>query len=157
MLTILKSEVENRLIRLIENVLSPLSLLVVDVDCVLVGHRRIGVFVERVGSSGATLDDCSVASGVIGKMLESEKFVGPFDLEVSSPGLDRRLRTESDFKRQIGAEAKLRLCEPQEGRANVRGAIVKVDDGLVEIGFDGRTMIIPVQSIRRANLVWKEE
>lgn len=128
----------------------------VDVECVMVGHRTVRVFIERVGSDSASLGDCATASHALGEKLEAEKIPGPYDLEVSSPGLERNLRTQEDFSKFEGREVRLRLVAPIEGRANVRGRLVKVEGDGIEVFFDRQTLRVPIEGIKKANLIWEE-
>ena len=82
-----------------------------------------------------------------------------YELEVSSPGLDRPLRRLPDFARFAGHEAKIRMTEGVEGRRNFSGQLVGTEDGLVKIECDGRTYHLPIGDIAKANLVpdWTKE
>jgi ribosome maturation factor RimP len=82
-----------------------------------------------------------------------------YQLEVSSPGLDRPLRRERDFARFVGESARIRLVEGVEGRRNFSGTIRGAKDGRVEIECDGRSYQLPIDEIAKANLVpdWERE
>jgi ribosome maturation factor RimP len=82
-----------------------------------------------------------------------------YRLEVSSPGLDRPLRREADFRRFGGRTVKLRTHDPVEGRRNFLGTLLDAHDGVVRIECDGRTYQVPVAGLVKANLVpdWKAE
>lgn len=82
-----------------------------------------------------------------------------YQLEVSSPGLDRPLRRLSDFARFAGREARIRLVEGVDGRRNFSGHLRGAHDGIVEIDCDGRAYHLPVEDIAKANLVpdWDKE
>ena len=79
--------------------------------------------------------------------------------EMSSPGLDRPLRRERDFERFVGESARIRLTEGVEGRRNFSGTLQAVKDGRVEIACDGRSWLLPIDDIAKANLVpdWDRE
>ena len=82
-----------------------------------------------------------------------------YQLEVSSPGLDRPLRRERDFARFVGETARIRLVDGVEGRRNFSGTLRAAHDGRVEIACDGRSYELPIDDIVRANLVpdWDRE
>jgi ribosome maturation factor RimP len=85
-----------------------------------------------------------------------------YELEVSSPGLDRPLRRSQDFHRFGGREARIRLTEGVEGRRNFSGRLCGASeskDGFVAIVCDGRTYHLPIEDIAKANLVpdWAKE
>ena len=155
--TIIKSDVEKQIIEVAELGLAVLGMRVVDIDCVLVGHRLVRLFVEKVSSNTASIQDCSEASELVGKLLEQMKLPSPYDLEVSSPGLDRRLRTERDFESAVGSNIMVCLATPIQGRANVSGVMTRCISGMIEIAFDATLLSVPIGVIKKANVVWKEQ
>lgn len=111
-----------------------------------------------VGSVG--LDDCERVSRDVSAALDVADIVPhAYQLEVSSPGLDRPLRRERDFARFVGESARIRLMDGVEGRRNFHGTIRGAKNGRVEIACDGRSYEIPIDDIQRANLVpdWDRE
>lgn len=115
------------------------------------------------GQAGATLisvDDCERVSRDVSAALDvADKIPYAYQLEVSSPGLDRPLRRERDFARFVGESARVRLEVGVEGRRNFSGTIRGAKDGRVEIACDGRSYELPIDDIVRANLVpdWDRE
>lgn len=150
-----KSDIENDLIQAIEPLAQRLGFVLIDLDCVPVHHRAVRVFIETTSHESPTLDDCARVSESLGILVES-RFSGAFDLEVSSPGLDRRLRTYQDFLRFRGMKARLRLLRPVEGRTNISGIIATVLDDSLEMRFDGIRLMVPISNIKKANLIWEE-
>ena len=111
-----------------------------------------------VGTVG--LADCERVSRDVSAALDVADIVPhAYQLEVSSPGLDRPLRRERDFARFVGESARIRLIDGVEGRRNFLGTIRGAKDGRVEIACDGRSYEIPIDDIQRANLVpdWDRE
>jgi len=82
-----------------------------------------------------------------------------YQLEVSSPGLDRPLRRERDFARFSGKSARIKLADGVEGRRNFSGTIRGARDGVVEIECEGRSYQLPVEQVAKANLIpdWERE
>jgi len=121
------------------------------------------LFIDRPeggGSGGINVDDCERVSRDVSAALDvADKIPQAYQLEVSSPGLDRPLRRERDFARFVGESARIRLTEGVEGRRNFTGTIRGAKDGRVEIACDGRSYEIPVDDITRANLIpnWEKE
>jgi ribosome maturation factor RimP len=76
-------------------------------------------------------------------------------LEVSSPGLDRRLKKAADFARFTGCEAHVRLRTPVNGRRNFTGVVRAVDGERVEFDFDGGRLAFELADLDRARLVPK--
>jgi ribosome maturation factor RimP len=115
---------------------------------------------EGVGSGGINVDDCERVSRDVSAALDvADQISQAYQLEVSSPGLDRPLRRERDFARFAGESARIRLAEGVEGRRNFTGTLRGAKDGRVEIACDGRSYELPIDDIVRANLVpdWDKE
>lgn len=108
------------------------------------------------GAAGeaVTLADCEAVSRQLQRVLEVEG-VGYDRLEVSSPGLDRRLKKAADFARFTGREAEVRLRQPVNGRRNFRGVVRAVDGDRIEFDFDGGRLAFQVADLERARLVPK--
>jgi ribosome maturation factor RimP len=112
----------------------------------------------REGSVGH--DDCERVSRDISAALDvADRIPHAYQLEVSSPGLDRPLRRERDFARFAGQSARIRLVEGVEGRRNFSGTLRAASDGRVEIECDGRSYQLPIDDVAKANLVpdWERE
>jgi ribosome maturation factor RimP len=106
------------------------------------------------------LDDCERVSRDVSAALDVADLVPhAYQLEVSSPGLDRPLRRERDFARFVGESARIRLIDGVEGRRNFLGTLRAAKDGRVEIACDGRSYEILIDDIQKANLVpdWDRE
>jgi ribosome maturation factor RimP len=79
-----------------------------------------------------------------------------YHLEVSSPGLERPLRSERDFRAAVGHAAKLHLSKPApDGQSVLRGPILGVSDGTLSIEVDGKTREVALQDVGRAHLVFE--
>jgi ribosome maturation factor RimP len=113
------------------------------------------------GAEGAVShEDCERVSRDVSAALDVADIIPhAYQLEVSSPGLDRPLRRERDFARFSGRSARIRLAEGVEGRRNFSGTIHGAKDGRVEIDCDGRSYQLPIDDVAKANLVpdWESE
>ena len=98
-------------------------------------HRRriLRVTVDRDGPGGVDLDAIAEVSGRISRRLDLDDVVsGPYDLEVSSPGVERPLRRPREFRRHAGEKVKVRSVEPVEGSRTHTGTLEAADaDGIV--------------------------
>ncbi len=106
------------------------------------------------------LDDCERVSRDVSAALDvADCIPHAYQLEVSSPGLDRPLRRERDFARFVGESARIRLNDGVAGRRNFLGTLRAASDGRVEIACDGRSYVLPIDDIQKANLVpdWERE
>jgi len=150
------SDLKQRLIELADRVLADLSLELVDLELEFSGQRRcLRFFVDRP-EGGVNIDECAGASRAIGWELEEddEIITGPFVLEVSSPGIDRRIGRPRDFKRFVGRTVKLKLGEPLDGRRNFSGQLAEADEtGITVTTIDAGELRLDYGQVARANLI----
>ena len=117
------------------------------------GYGTLRVYIDR--DSGVSLDDCAAISHQISGILDVEEPIKQaYDLEISSPGIDRPLFKLADFERFAGKTARVKLAVGLLGRKNFRGKLQGVADSkLVTIEVDGEIFDLPYADIARANLV----
>ena len=109
------------------------------------------MYIDREG--GVTVEDCAGVSGEAGAVLEVKDLIpNPYVLEVSSPGLTRRLKKPEDFNKYRNRLAKIRLYEPLEGRKNFKGTLLGLEGERVRMQVEGRVYELPLQGIAKANL-----
>ncbi len=150
----------NALEQLLERTVGGLGYQLADFEYINHGSM-LRVFIEKeldsgVGTApgGITLADCESVTRQLQRVLEVEG-IGYGRLEVSSPGLDRRLKKPADFARFAGSEVQLRLRRPVDGRRNFTGVVRGVDGERVEFDFDGGRLAFDMADIDRARLVPK--
>lgn len=121
-------------------------------------NRYLRIFIEKpleesAGSlSAVTVRDCELVTRQLQRVLEVEGI--DYDrLEVSSPGLDRRLKKPSDFARFLGREADVRLRRLVNGRRHCVGVVREVDGDRIELEIDGGRFRFEVADLDRARLV----
>jgi len=99
------------------------------------GGQLVRLYVDKPGGIG--LDDLQSVSEEVSAILDAEDPIeGHYTLEVSSPGLDRPLRSEEDYRRFAGRLARLASYEPLEGRRHWTGRIVSCEDGVVTLELE---------------------
>ena len=142
---------------LAENVAQDELVEIFDVEIAVEGPRTvIRVFIDREG--GVELRDCVSFSRKLGAILEVEDPLdGPYSLEVSSPGMDRKLRRPKHFAACKGKRVRVSLSAPVEGSRNFRGTLLGSDEEGIELERDGRTFRLPYRLMRKANLVVSQE
>ena len=102
---------------------------------------------------GVTLDDCGRVSQQVGRELDVEDFISaPYVLEVSSPGLNRPLRSEKDFIKHCNRLIKLRTVDPINSRQQFKGKLLGVSNNQIELEMEEGIVQIPLAKIAKANL-----
>ncbi len=149
-----KEKLLERIRELAEPILLNLGLELVDVEFRFEsGSWVLRLYIDKEG--GVTLDDCARVSEELGVILDVEDPIPhSYNLEVSSPGLDRPLKRDKDFLRFRGRKVRVRCREPLEGRRNFTGLIEGVrEEGVVIRDASGQEWVIPLERIERARLV----
>jgi ribosome maturation factor RimP len=164
MVGIAQENIAERARRVLEPVLARDGFELVEVEWTRAGARWVlRVFIDKEGGVG--IDDCQAVSHLVDPILDVEDFIEPaYDLEVSSPGLDRPLRKPADFDRFAGQRAHVKTYGPLENTApgSARrkawtGALRGFRDGAVELEVDGVLHRIPHDQIAKAHLEYDFE
>ena len=112
----------------------------------------VRIFIDK--PDGIDLDDCEKVSLAVSALLDVEDPVpGNYNLEVSSPGLDRKLTKVEHFQRFEGETVKVQMRFPIEGRRRFRGTLVSSDDENIVVDVDGESHSLPLKTIDTARLV----
>lgn len=112
------------------------------------------IMAERHDEAAMTVDDCEAISRQVSALLDvADPIRGAYDLEVSSPGIDRPLMRAEDYTRYTGFEAKIETAYPLEGRKRFRGMLLEVDGDAVAIQVDNARYRIPFEAVEEAKLV----
>ncbi len=102
---------------------------------------------------GVTLDDCERVSHQVSALLDVEDPIpGHYMLEVSSPGLERVLRTREHFQRFAGERVKVELASLVDGRRRFTGTLLAVDRNDIVLEVDGESLRLPLDGVERAHL-----
>ena len=151
----------NALEQLLERTLGGLGYELADFN--LSNHgMMLRVFIDKLHeqnsqtSGNVSIADCEAATRQLQRVLEVEGI--EYDrMEVSSPGLDRKLRKPADFIRFEGQEAEIRLREPVNGRRRFVGVVRQVIGDQVEIEVNGTRMLLALENLDQARLVPRYE
>ncbi len=115
-------------------------------------HSVLRVYIDK--PEGISVDDCGDVSRQISAMLDVEDPIkGEYNLEVSSPGLDRPLFTLTHFAQFTGRSATVRLKMPINGQRKFVGLIESVANDVLNLESNGESVAIPFDLIDKANLV----
>ncbi len=150
---LLREKTEQAVFRLCEPVAASYGL-----ELVQVQYRReergwvLRIMVDRDG--GITVEECGSLSRELSDLLDVEDLIdGSYNLEVSSPGLDRPLTKPADFDRFAGREINLKTFQPVEGRRNFRGTLEGIQNEVVKLLVDGKNYELEWSLVQSANLV----
>jgi ribosome maturation factor RimP len=128
----------------------------VDVEYVQSGRWTLRVYIDRpAGLGGVSIDDCSRVSRRLDDALEMNQTVPHrFMLEVSSPGIERRLRTAEHFRRVVGERVFVQTHDLIDGRRRVEGELIDAGDDAVTLKLvEGGSWSAPLAAIQKAHLV----
>jgi ribosome maturation factor RimP len=114
--------------------------------------RLVRIAIDK--PEGVTHGDCELVSHQVGTILDVEDVVpGRYTLEVSSPGVERKLVKPEDYERFQGKKARITLREAVEGRKNWEGTLAGIAAGAVTVETEpGKTRQFPLTQIQKANL-----
>lgn len=154
-----KTPLDDRLMALADPVADRLGFEIVRVRVMGGKRMRAQIMAERPDGT-MSVDDCAALSRGLSELLEAEDpIAGEYDLEVSSPGIDRPLTAPAHFERWAGFTAKLELDRLVEGRKRFTGVLagLEEDNVLLDIKGEDETALIPFAWIADAKLVMTDE
>jgi ribosome maturation factor RimP len=134
--------------KLVEATLTGLGYELVDLE--VSGRGLMRVLMDK--PAGIAVEDCELVSNQLTRLFMVEG-VAYERLEVSSPGLDRPIKKESDFIRFVGHKAQIKLRMPLSGRKNFVGILGAVENGTLQFDVDGKQVAIELSNIDKARLV----
>ena len=115
-------------------------------------YSVLKIFIDS--ENGIDVDDCASVSRQVGSLLHVEEPLrGQYTLEVSSPGMDRRLFTFEQFDLMKGFQVKLKLNKPFDGKKRFTGLLVGTEDKEVVLRVGEEETLFPYEMIDRANVV----
>ncbi|MGC8604035.1 MAG: ribosome maturation factor RimP [Desulfomonilaceae bacterium] len=142
---------------MIEPVLEPDGIELVELEYGLLGGSwTLRLYIDTL--SGVTIDDCAMVSRQVGALLDLENPINHhYNLEVSSPGINRVIRKPSDFERFSGRQASVRTAQKIEGRKNFMGILRGIQDNSVLMEVQNKIVEIEMENIEKAHLVTSPE
>jgi len=139
--------------------------IVADHGCELVDVERTGgqgktilrVIVDNESGDGRVDVDvlARISREIEAQLDAADAVTGSYDLELSSPGLDRVLAREKDFVAAVGENVKLRARRPLDGRRHFKGRLVAFEAGELRIEIDGKDVTVPFSAIEKANRIYE--
>ncbi len=139
--------------RLLEPAIERLGYELIDLEAKLGGKGGlVRLYIDK--PEGIDLEDCEKVSLAVSALLDVEDPIpGNYNLEVSSPGLDRKLTKIEHFQRFAGETVKVQTRFPIEGRRRFRGTLVSADEENIVVEVDGESHSLPLKTIDTARLV----
>lgn len=150
----LQVRMKDELITLLEPSINAMGFDLIELEYAAGGELlRIYIDIDR----GVTVDDCEAVSRQVSGILDVEDPIpGRYTLEVSSPGIDRPLRTLGHFAHFAGERVKLQMDAPINGRRRYKGELLGVDGEMIRIDVDGKQVELPFDRIEKARLAPKQ-
>ena len=143
---------------LLEPVVEKLGYELVRVLTIGAKNPTLQVMIDRKDGKDITVDDCAKVSRVLSDLLdEKDPIEDRYNLEVSSPGLDRPLTKPAHFARFAGYVARVETNAEVMGRKRFKGVIEACDSANVTLSMDGENYVIPFAEIGKAKLVLTDE
>jgi len=150
----MRQDVASKIEEIAQRVAAPEGMEVVDVEVKGGGASRfVRISIDK--PDGVTHADCELVSQQVGTILDVEDVVpgGRYTLEVSSPGVERKLSKPQDFQRFQGKKVKITLRDPIEGRRHWEGTLMGFADGSISLDTGGgNTVEFPLAQVHKANL-----
>jgi len=125
------------------------------IECQRVGrYLTVRLFIDKEG--GVTVDDCADVSRQVSAVLDVEDPIADkYNLEVSSPGLDRPLFTLVQYTRYVGQEIVVHLRIPVADRRKWQGELAKIENDMITLIVDKQEQVLAFGNIQKANVVAK--
>lgn len=144
---------EQKLQELLGDTVDAMGFELVGIECQRAGRfLTVRLYIDKDG--GVTIDDCSDVSRQVSAILDVEDPIADkYNLEVSSPGLDRPLFTLAHFERFIGRDVVVHLRIPMLDRRKWQGKLESVEGDLITLTVDDATQTFAFGNIQKANLV----
>ena len=146
---------EEKVSLLAERLAEELAVELVDVELVKEGSQWfLRIYIDKEG--GMDLDTCEIFSRRLGEILDEDDPISQaYRLEVSSPGIERVLKKEKDFVRFSGQKVKINLFEAIDGKKQLIGLLMGIQDGKVKVEADEKVYELALAQISKANLYWE--
>ena len=147
-----ESEIIEKVSGLAESFLNEMGLELYDVEY-SAASKQLRVFIQRP-LAGVSMGDCARVSRKLSEELDKDDLIdSAYMLEVSSPGLDRPLKKETDYQRSLGRLVKMKLVQPVAGSHELTGRLLEYREGMVKLGIEKQEPLwVPLSQIKKARL-----
>ncbi|MFS1703815.1 ribosome maturation factor RimP [Aestuariibacter sp. GS-14] len=147
------SKLEQHLTEMLTPAVEALGFELLGVEFVRAGkHSILRVYIDH--ENGINVDDCADVSFQVSAILDVEDPINTeYNLEVSSPGMDRPLFTEQHYAKVVGEIVAVKMALPLDNRRNFKGKLLACENGTLTVEIDGQQYSLPVGGIEKGNLV----
>lgn len=147
------SQLEQTLTDMLNAPVEALGFELLGVEFVRAGkHSTLRVYIDH--ENGVTVDHCADVSHQVSAVLDVEDPISTeYNLEVSSPGMDRPLFKETHYQACVGEVVQVRLRVPMDNRRNFKGPLKVCEGGNITIDIDGQDFVLAIANIEKGNLV----
>jgi len=149
-----KDDVVLRFREVVEPVLADLGYDCIHVELTVENGRKIArIFIDRLDGAATSIEDCVRVTRELDPVLDvADVMSARYELEVSSPGINRPLSRKKDFERFAGKKVAVRTFEKVGDRRNFLGTLLGIDGDEIRIDVDGREMRVPIEEVSKAHL-----
>jgi len=147
------STIDNRLTEMLEPAVEAAGFELVGIEYIRAGkHSTLRIYIDH--QDGIDVDDCVEVSRQCSAVLDVEDpITNEYNLEVSSPGLDRPLFKPHHYEERIGEIISLQLVMPSNGRRNFKGEVISVEGEMITVKVDGQEFTLALANVKKANIV----
>lgn len=146
---------EQNLTEMLQGAVEDLGCELWGIECQRAGRfMTVRLFIDKEG--GVTVDDCADVSRQVSAILDVEDPIADkYNLEVSSPGLDRPLFTLAQYERYVGQDIAVHLRIPVMDRRKWQGKLERIENDMLVLNVDGQEQILVFGNIQKANVIAK--
>ncbi|WP_155522466.1 ribosome maturation factor RimP [Serratia microhaemolytica] len=146
------STLEQKLTEMLSAPVEALGFEIVGIEFIRSRRSTLRIYIDS--DNGVNVDDCADVSHQVSAVLDVEDPITvAYNLEISSPGLDRPLFTAAHYQRFVGEEVSIALRIAVQNRRNWQGIIKSVEGEMVTVTVEGKDEVFALSNIQRANLV----
>ncbi|MCR4754548.1 MAG: ribosome maturation factor RimP [Lachnospiraceae bacterium] len=149
-----RKDIESRTEQLLEPIASSNGVSIYDVEYVKEGSDYyLRAYIDKEG--GVTIDDCEAVSRALNDMLDKEDYIDEaYILEVSSPGLTRKLTKPRHYLNSLGNEVEIKTFKPIDGSKEFSGTLTQYDNGVITIESEGNKLNFKEEDVSVAKLAF---
>lgn len=149
-----RKDIESRTEQLLEPIAASNGVTIYDVEYVKEGSDYyLRAYIDKEG--GVTIDDCEAVSRALNDMLDKEDYIDEaYILEVSSPGLTRKLSKPRHYLNSLGNEVEIKTFKPIDGSKEFTGTLIQYDNGVITIESEGNKLNFKEEDVSVAKLAF---